>query len=221
MFKKILLFILLTYFLSTKITQAQEYIGHYALGVQGGVNLPLGSSIITQLPEKMGPAIGFNFKYFPNNGFAMGVNYRHLQSDITTSTKAYTVPVSHTILSISLEHYFNPEGQLRPFIGLELGISVNNFDPPVEFKNQQFVPNPYSSYLIAPKLGVMYQLNNSWSIAAEATLHNLFDPGDTSFWKATDGTTFAPVKRSVTGTIGIIYHFRPMNLPKGEGVHKH
>jgi hypothetical protein len=220
MLKTFQVFFLILFFFS-RIAQAQDFIGHYAVGLQGGLNLPIGNSIITQKPEKMGAAYGFTFKYFPSDRFSMGFNLRSIQSGITT-TSTYTVPTSHTIISLSAEHYFNSEGDLRPFIGLELGISVNNLDFPVPFKNQQLVPNPYSSFLGVPKAGVMYKLNNAWSIMGEADFHNLFDPGDTSFWKADDGTSFAPVKRFLTGTIGIMYHFGEMGLkPKGEGVHKH
>ena len=206
-FKSCCLFIILL-LLNCSSIFSQSKIGHFSLGLQSGVLIPLGDNKGIA-SEQMGISNGLTFKYFPNEHFAMGMSLRVMNNNFQAQTKANNVPITQVPLTFDFEWY-PTDWRLKPYVGFGGGLSFFTVTPVGGLVNTlKEIPDTYTTpaYLISGKAGLKYKLNDRFSINAEGIYYKVAEPGENFLWRQNDGTVYKQFSNKASFTLGLLYHF--------------
>lgn len=206
-FKSSYLFIILL-LLNWSSIFSQNTVGHFSVGLQSGILMPLGKNKGIA-SEQMGISNGLTVKYFPTEHFAMGMSLRVMNNNFQGQTKAYNVPITQVPLTFDFEWY-PTNWRLKPYIGFGGGLSFFTVTPVYGLVNTlKQIPDTYTTpaYVATGKVGLKYQLNNRFSIHAEAIYYDIGEPGENFLWQQYDGTVYTQSPTKASFTLGLLYHF--------------
>jgi hypothetical protein len=205
--KCISLFILLLICSSSSIF-SQKTVGHFSLGLQSGVLMPLGTGGGTA-PEQMGLSNGLSFKYFPSEHFAMGMSLKVLNNSFKAASTANNVSISQVPITFDFEWY-PTNWRLKPYIGFGAGLHFFTVSPVNGLVNTlKEIPDTYTTpaYLATGRAGLKFQVSDRFSIHGEGNIYQIAEPGDPFLWKQNDGTIYRQFKNKMSFTLGLFYHF--------------
>jgi outer membrane protein W len=200
----LLIFLLLV---SSKIF-SQQTVGHFSIGFQSGVLMPLGTGLGTA-PEQMGLSNGLSFKYFASEHFAMGMSLKVLNNSFKAASTANNVSISQVPITFDFEWY-PTNWRLKPYIGFGAGLHFFTVSPVNGLVNTlKEIPDTYTTpaYLATGRAGLKFQVNDRFSIHGEGTIYQIAEPGDQFLWKQNDGTIYRQFKNKMSFTLGLFYHF--------------
>lgn len=187
---------------------SQNKVGHFSVGLQSGVLIPFGDNKGIA-SEQMGISNGLTFKYFPTEHFAMGMSLRVMNNNFQGQIKANNVPISQVPFTFDFEWY-PTNWRVKPYVGFGAGLSFFTVTPVAGLVNTlKDIPTTYTTpaYLATGKAGLKYQLNDSFSIHAEATYFRVTEPGESFLWQQNDGTVYKQFPNKASFTLGVLYHF--------------
>lgn len=150
----------------------------FSVGATVGPQIPLG-----EFGEGFGVGFGFNLqgKYAINEQLNTGLNIGYnsfgaSDSDIDAST-------SITPITGFIEYVFASSGKIKPFVSADLGIYSIRTRVNVDFGfGSNSVSASRSFFGLAPAAGVLYGLNDAFSLNGGLKLHAIFSEGEsTSF----------------------------------------
>ena len=194
---------------STTLSFSQQKVGHFSVGLQSGVLVPLGNLKSEYGPEQIGISNGLTFKYFPNDHFAMGMSIRIMSNEFKAKPTGINVPIRQIPFNFDFEWY-PTNGKLKPYFGFGGGLSFFTVTPKADLVNTlKEIPDTYTtpSYLAVLKFGLMYKLNQRFNIHAEGTYFRMAEPGNEFLWQQNDGTVFGQFPNKTTFTLGLFYNF--------------
>jgi OmpW family len=200
----LLIFLLLV---SSKIF-SQQTVGHFSIGFESGVLMPLGTGLGTA-PEQMGLSNGLSFKYFASEHFAMGMSLKVLNNSFKAASTANNVSISQVPITFDFEWY-PTNWRLKPYIGFGAGLHFFTVSPVNGLVNTlKEIPDTYTTpaYLATGRAGLKFQVNDRFSIHGEGTIYQIAEPGDQFLWKQNDGTIYRQFKNKMSFTLGLFYHF--------------
>ncbi len=196
--------IILFFFKIIHFSNAQDstLIGRFAISGLGSYSK---SNIIDEIAKS---GFGLQFRYFPTPKAAFIINFQNVWSAVERYGKISRG--ANFSLGFGVEKHI-PIGNFSPYLGLEAGINFTRVHSdliqlPV---NSQFFQNDLPNYLLKPKLGVLYKINENlhaqfettfnWVISADRQNTNpLFDDAGKPIYFG---------RKVVTGSIGIMYLF--------------
>ena len=204
------LLILVTFicFGSSTISAQKETVGHFALGFQSGVLLPINANKGIA-SEQMGFSNGLSFKYFPSKHFSMGLGLRVMNNYFIAQTKASDVPITQIPFTFDFDWY-PTNWRLKPYIGFGAGLHFFTVTPVAGLVNTlKEIPDTYTTpaYLATLRAGLKYQLSERFSIHGEGTYFQVAEPGEAFLWRQNDGTVYRQFSQKATFTLGLFYHF--------------
>lgn len=205
LFRALLLSIVLLS-ISISSSYCQDKIGHFAIEVQSGAIKPLGKG-----NESLGMVNGLSFKYFATDNFSMGLSIKHINNSFLGLANEKIATLSQIPLSLDFDWYIG-HGRLQPFVGVGLGLHFLSISPKVGsgLKNTaKDIQDRFSStsYVVAPKGGFMFVLNDNFSACLAGTLYSLNEPGDPSVWVQPNSVGFSQNETKVGITLSLLYHF--------------
>lgn len=196
-------------FISSSTISAQtETVGHFAIGFQSGVLMPI-SANKGIASEQIGISNGLSFKYFPTEHFSMGLGLRIMNNHFMGQSSANNVSITQVPLTFDFDWY-PTDWRLKPYIGFGAGLHFFTVTPVGGLVNTlKEIPDTYTTpaYLATLRAGLKYQLSDRFSIHAEGTYFQVAEPGEAFLWKQNDGTVYRQFSQKVTFTLGIFYHF--------------
>jgi hypothetical protein len=159
--KKTFLLYLLCCQIYVSYAQDSTLIGRLAIG---GTGLYAKSNIAEET-SKVGYAI--QFRYFPSPKAAFVLSYSSVKSDIMRLGK--NNGASNSSIGLGFEKHF-PFGNFSPFIGLEAGLNFKKVRSSLLQlpSNNKYFQQDLPNYLIKPKLGFLYKINESLHTQVEA-----------------------------------------------------
>ena len=182
--------------------------GHFALGLQSGVLLPINANKgVTS--EQMGISNGLTFKYFPTNHFAMGMSLRVMNNHFTGKSTANNVPITQVPFTFDFDWY-PTNWRLKPYVGFGAGLHFFTVTPVAGLVNTlKEIPDTYTTpaYLATFRAGLKYQLSDRFSVHGEGTYFQVAEPGEAFLWQQNDGTVYRQFAQKATFTVGLFYHF--------------
>ena len=193
---------------SSTIFAQKETVGHFALGLQSGVLMPINTNKGIA-SEQMGISNGLSFKYFPTEHFAMGLGVRVMNNHFKAQTTANDVSITQVPFTFDFDWY-PTEWALKPFVGLGAGLHFFTVTPVGGLINTlKEIPDTYTTpaYLVTLRAGLKYQLSDRISIHGEGTYFQVAEPGEAFLWKQNDGTVYRQFSQKATFTLGLFYHF--------------
>jgi hypothetical protein len=205
--KCIPLFILLLIGSSSSIF-SQKTVGHFSLGLQSGVLMPLGTGGGTA-PEQVGLSNGLSFKYFPSEHFAMGMSLKVLNNSFKAASTVNNVSISQVPITFDFEWY-PTDWRLKPYIGFGLGLHFFSVTPVNGLVNTlKEIPDTYTTpaYLATGKAGLKFQVSDRFSIHGEGNIYQVAEPGEQFLWQQKDGAIYRQFKNKMSFTLGLFYHF--------------
>jgi hypothetical protein len=205
--KCISLFILLLICSSSSIF-SQKTVGHFSLGLQSGVLMPLGTGGGTA-PEQMGLSNGLSFKYFPSEHFAMGMSLKVLNNSFKAASTANNVSISQVPITFDFEWY-PTNWRLKPYFGFGAGLHFFTVSPVNGLVNTlKEIPDTYTTpaYLATGRAGLKFQVSDRFSIHGEGNIYQIAEPGEQFLWRQNDGTIYRQFKNKMSFTLGLFYHF--------------
>ena len=204
-----LLILVIFFIFSAKSVVAQtKTIGHFTLGLQSGVLLPINANKGIA-SEQVGISNGLSFKYFPTEHFAMGLSLRIMNNHFMGQIKANDVLITQVPFTFDFDWY-PTDWRLKPYIGFGAGLHFFTVTPVAGLVNTlKEIPDTYTTpaYLATLRLGLKHQLNNRFSIHGEGTYFQVAEPGEAFLWKQNDGTVYRQFSQKATFTVGLFYHF--------------
>ena len=204
-----LLILVIFFIFSTKPIVAQtKTAGHFALGLQSGVLLPINANKGIA-SEQMGISNGLSFKYFPTEHFSMGLGLRIMNNSFMGQIKANDVSITQVPFTFDFDWY-PTNWRLKPYIGFGAGLHFFSVTPVGGLVNTlKEIPDTYitPAYLATLRVGLKYQLNDRFSIHGEGTCFQVAEPGEAFLWKQNDGTVYRQFSQKATFTLGLFYHF--------------
>jgi hypothetical protein len=163
-------YIILSIFLSISniiLAQDSTLIGRFSVGILGSVPI---SKIAEETP--LG-GFGLHFRYFPNERSGFSLSYQNLRSTISR----YQKPSKgfNSSLGFGYEKHV-PFGNFSPYIGLEVGINIIKVNSELIKlpSNIEFFQNNLPNYLIKPKAGFFYKINDNLMANVEGTYNWVF-----------------------------------------------
>jgi hypothetical protein len=200
---------LILFVCSTKPIVAQtETVGHFALGFQSGLLMPINANKGIA-SEQMGISNGLSFKYFPSEHFAMGLGLRVMNNRFQGQTVANDVPIMQIPFTFDFDWY-PTNWRLKPFVGFSAGLHFFTVTPVAGLVNTlKEIPDTYTTpaYLATLRAGLKYQLSDRISIQGEGTYFQVAEPGEAFLWQQNDGTVYRQFANKATFTVGLFYHF--------------
>lgn len=204
-----LLILVIFFIFSTKSIVAQtKTSGHFALGLQSGVLLPINANKGIA-SEQIGISNGLTFKYFPTEHFSMGLSLRIMNNSFMGQIKANDVSITQVPFTFDFDWY-PTDWRLKPYIGFGAGLHFFSVKPVGGLVNiLKEIPDTYTTpaYLATFRAGLKYQLNDRFSIHSEGTYFQVAEPGEAFLWKQNDGTVYRQFSQKATFTVGLFYHF--------------
>lgn len=204
-----LLILVIFFIFSTKSIVAQtKTSGHFALGLQSGVLLPINANKGIA-SEQIGISNGLTFKYFPTEHFSMGLSLRIMNNSFMGQIKANDVSITQVPFTFDFDWY-PTDWRLKPYIGFGAGLHFFSVKPVGGLVNTlKEIPDTYTTpaYLATFRAGLKYQLNDRFSIHSEGTYFQVAEPGEAFLWKQNDGTVYRQFSQKATFTVGLFYHF--------------
>ena len=203
-----LILVIFFIFSAKPIVAQTKTVGHFALGLQSGVLLPINvnKGIAS---EQLGISNGLTFKYFPTEHFSMGLSLRIMNNSFMGQTKATDVRITQVPFTFDFDWY-PTNWRLKPYIGLGAGLHFFTVTPVAGLVNTlKEIPDTYTTpaYLATLRGGLKYQFNDRFSIHGEGTYFQVTEPGEAFLWKQNDGTIYRQFSQKATFTLGIFYHF--------------
>jgi outer membrane protein W len=205
--KCIPLFILLLICSSSSIF-SQKTVGHFSLGLQSGILMPLGTGGGTA-SEQMGLSNGLSFKYFPSEHFAMGMSLKVLNNSFKAASTANNVSISQVPITFDFEWY-PTNWRLKPYFGFGAGLHFFTVSPVNGLVNTlKEIPDTYTTpaYLATGRAGLKFQVSDRFSIHGEGNIYQVAEPGEQFLWRQNDGTIYRQFKNKMSFTLGLFYHF--------------
>lgn len=193
---------------ASRVFSQQTTVGHFTLGLQSGVLMPLGANKGVS-SEQMGISNALTFKYFPSDYFAMGMTVRVMNNHFMGQSKANDVPITQVPLTFDFE-WHPTDWIVKPYIGMGAGLSFFSVKPVGGLINTlKEIPDTYTTpgYLLTGKAGLSYQLSDRFSLTGEGTYFMIAEPGESFLWQQNDGTVYRQFSNKATFTLGIHYHF--------------
>lgn len=187
---------------------SQNKIGHFSLGFQSGVLMPLGANKGIA-SEQMGISNGLTFKYFPSEHFSMGMSLSIINNHFQGQIKASNVPITQVPFTFDF-NWYPTDWRLKPYVGVGAGLSFFTVTPVNGLINTlKEIPDTYSTpgYLLSAKAGLMYQLSDRFSIFTEGVFYQVIEPGEAFLWQQNDGTVYRQFSNKASFTLGLLYHF--------------
>lgn len=187
---------------------SQNKIGHFSLGFQSGVLMPLGANKGIA-SEQMGISNGLTFKYFPSEHFSMGMSLSIINNHFQGQIKASNVPITQVPFTFDF-NWYPTDWRLKPYVGVGAGLSFFTVTPVNGLINTlKEIPDTYSTpgYLLSAKAGLMYQLSDRFSIFTEGVFYQVIEPGEAFLWQQNDGTVYRQFTNKASFTLGLLYHF--------------
>jgi hypothetical protein len=205
--KNLLILIIFLLLISSPLF-SQKTVGHFSLGLQSGVLMPLGTGGGTA-PEQMGLSNGLSFKYFPTEHFAMGMSVKVLSNSFKAPIAANNVSISQVPITFDFEWY-PTDWRLKPYIGFGAGLHFFSVTPVNGLVNTlKEIPDTYTTpaYLVTGKAGLKFQISDRLSIHGEGNIYQIAEPGEQFLWQQKDGTIYRQFKNKMSFTLGLFYHF--------------
>ena len=206
-FKSSSLFI--TFLLSTySFMFSQDKIGHFSVGFQSGVLMPLGANKGIA-SEQTGIINGLTFKYFPSEHFSMGMSLNIMNNHFQGQIKASNVPITQVPFTFDF-NWYPTDWRLKPYMGMGAGLSFFTVTPVNGLVNTlKEIPDTYTTpaYLATAKAGLIYQLNDRFSIYTEGIYYQVVEPGESFLWQQNDGTIYRQFPNKASFSLGLLYHF--------------
>lgn len=204
------LFVLTTliFISSSTISAQKETVGHFTLGLQSGVLLPINANKGIA-SEQIGISNGLVFKYFPTEHFAMGLSLRVMNNHFMAQTSANNVPITQIPFTFDFDWY-PTDWRLKPYVGFSGGLHFFTVTPVAGLVNTlKEIPDTYTTpaYLATLRMGLKYQLSDRISIHGEGMYYQVAEPGEAFLWKQNDGTVYRQFSQKATFTVGLFYHF--------------
>ena len=203
------LILVILFLFSVKLIVAQtKMAGHFGLGLQSGVLLPINANKGIA-SEQMGISNGLSFRYFPTEHFSMGLGLRIMNNTFMGQTKANDVPITQVPFTFDFDWY-PTNWRLKPYVGFGAGLHFFSVTPVSGLVNTlKEIPDTYTTpaYLATLRLGLKYRLSNHFSIHGEGTYFQVAEPGEAFLWKQNDGTVYRQFSQKATFTFGVFYHF--------------
>ncbi len=196
----LLIFLLIS---NLSFSQDSTLVGRFSVGVFGSYS----KSNIVEEATKGGA--GLQFRYFPSTNFAFSLTYQNLGTTIIRYEKLSKA--NNSSLGFGIEKHI-PFNNFSPYIGLEAGLNITKVKSgliqlPSNIVNFQ---NNLPTYLLKPKVGLRYSINNNifanfeasfnWAISADREYTNpLFDDSYTAIYFG---------RKVPTVSIGLHYLFK-------------
>lgn len=206
--RNLLILVIFFIFSAKSIVAQKETVGHFAIGLQSGILLPINANKGIA-SEQTGISNGLTFKYFPTNHFAMGLSLRIMNNSFMGQTKVNDVPITQVPFTFDFDWY-PTNWRLKPYVGLGAGLHFFSVTPVGGLVNTlKEIPDTYTTpaYLATFRVGLKYQLNERFSIHGEGTYFQVAEPGEAFLWKQNDGTVYRQFSQKTTFTVGLFYHF--------------
>ncbi len=203
-----LVLVILFLFSAKSIVAQTKTVGHFAVGFQSGVLLPINDNKGIA-SEQMGISNGLSFKYFPSEHFSMGLGLRIMNNHFMGQTNANDVSITQVPFTFDFDWY-PTDWRLKPYVGFGAGLHFFTVTPIAGLVNTlKEIPDTYTTpaYLAAFRVGLKYQFSDRISIHGEGTYFNIAEPGEAFLWKQDDGTVYRQFSQKSTFTIGLFYHF--------------
>ena len=178
------------------------------MGFQSGVLMPLGTNKGIA-SEQIGISNGLTFKYFPSEHFSMGMSLSIMNNHFQGQVKASNVPITQVPFTFDF-NWYPTDWRLKPYVGVGAGLSFFTVTPVNDLVNTlKEIPDTYTTpaYLATGKAGLMYQLNDRFSIHTEGIFYQVVEPGESFLWKQNDGTIYRQFPNKASFSLGLLYHF--------------
>lgn len=204
-----LLILMIFFIFSVKSIIAQtKTAGHFALGLQSGVLLPINANKGVA-SEQMGISNGLSFKYFPTDHFAMGMSLRVMNNHFMGQSTANNVPITQVPFTFDFDWY-PTNWRLKPYVGFGAGLHFFTVTPVAGLVNTlKEISDTYTTpaYLATFRAGLKYQLSDRFSVHGEGTYFQVAEPGEAFLWRQNNGTLYRQFAQKATFTVGLFYHF--------------
>jgi hypothetical protein len=207
--RSFLILVVFFVFSAKPIVAQKETVGHFALGFQSGLLMPVNNANKGIASEQMGISNGLSFKYFPSEHFAMGLGLRFMNNRFQGQTSANDVPITQIPFTFDFDWY-PTKWRLKPFVGISGGLHFFTVTPVAGLVNTlKEIPDTYTTpaYLAILRAGLKYQLSDRISIHGEGSYFQVAEPGEAFLWRQNDGTVYRQFANKATFTIGLFYHF--------------
>lgn len=193
---------------SSAVFAQTKTVGHFALGLQSGVLVPI-SANKGVASEQLGISNRLSFKYFPTEHFAMGISLGMMNNHFKGSESNRDMPITQIPFTFDFDWY-PTNWALRPYVGFGGGLHFFTVTPRGGAINTlKEIPDTYTTpaYLLTFRAGLKYQLNNHFSIHGEGIFYQIAEPGEAFLWQQNDATVFRQFSQKAAFTLGLFYHF--------------
>ena len=193
---------------SFTIFAQKETVGHFVLGLQSGVLMPINANK-GLASEQLGISNRLSFKYFPTEHFAMGISIGVMNNHFKGNDANRDMPITQVPFTFDFDWY-PTDWALRPYLGFGAGLHFFTVTPKGGAVNTlKEIPDTYTTpaYLATLRAGLKYQISDRFSIHGEGMFYQVAEPGEAFLWQQNDGSIFRQFSQKATFTLGLFYHF--------------
>lgn len=150
------------------VAQDSSLVGRFGLGL----NLLVGQP--SNAEESLGKGYHAQLKYFPNPKLAFVLSTGQIFSALARNNETH--PGNSFSISMGGELH-KPMGSFSPYVGVELGVSfIHSSSSLVTATHNKYFINNLAVYLLKPKAGCMYAINDNLRANADLSYYWGYHP---------------------------------------------